>query len=79
MTFGDSNSWRDEGSSMHASELCQSLQQHHILVENEKPSANARVEKSFKTDFKNDPTPQALSVQVPNTCFCQFGLFLEKE
>lgn len=49
MTFGDSSSWKDEGSSKRASQLCQSLQQHHISVKNEKPYANASVEKSFKT------------------------------
>lgn len=78
MTFGASSSWGDEGSSMHPSELCHSLQQHHIRVKTEKPSANASVEKSFK----KDPTPQGmrhLSLQVPTTCFYQFGLLLEKE
>lgn len=48
MTVVDSSSWRDEGSSMQASELCQSLQQHHILVENKKPLCNYQCGKKLQ-------------------------------
>lgn len=76
MTFGDSSSWKDEGSSMRASQLCQSLQQHHILVKNEKPSANTSVEKSFKTALQK--TPNYTRNEAPLTPSAHHLLLLEK-
>lgn len=76
MTFGDSSSWKDEGSSMRASQLCQSLQQHHILVKNEKPSANTSVEKSFKTALQK--TPNFTRNEAPLTPSAHHLLLLEK-
>lgn len=78
MTFGASSSWGDEGSSMHPSELCHSLQQHHIRVKTEKPSANASVEKSFK----KDPTPQGMRHLSHSKClppaFISLGFSLKR-
>lgn len=92
MTLGDSSSWKDEGSSVRASQLCQSLQQHHILVKNEKPSANASVEKRFKTALQKrssftgneaplTPSAHHLLLQEKRTFIKQtkFGPSLEKE
>lgn len=76
MTFSDSSSWKDEGSSMRASQLRQSLQQHHILVKNEKPSANTSVEKSFKTALQK--TPNFTRNEAPLTPSAHHLLLLEK-
>lgn len=61
---------------MRASQLCQSLQQHHILVKNEKPSANTSVEKSFKTALQK--TPNFTRNEAPLTPSAHHLLLLEK-
>lgn len=77
MTFGDSSSWKDEGSSMRASQLCQSCEQScDILVKNEKPSANTSVEKSFKTALQK--TPNFTRNEAPLTPSAHHLLLLEK-
>lgn len=61
---------------MWASELCQSLQQQHILVENEKPSAIASVEKSFKTALQK--RSNSTGNEAPLTPSAHHLLLLEK-